>query len=154
MFYWFEFNYIHWHYKLKKLWKKKLCSKNQLENIKRFHDNSKLCCCCCSVTKSYLTLGNPIDCSTPGPSVLHYLPEIAQVSVHWVSDAMQTSHPLLSTSSPAFNLFQHQGLFKSVSSFIRWPKYWSIIFNISPSNEYSGLISFRIDWLDLLCQQI
>ena len=85
---------------------------------------------------------------------LHYLPEFAQTRVHWVSDAIQPSHPLSSPSPPAFNLSQHQGLFKWVSSLHQVAKkYWSFSFNISPSNEYSGLISFRMDWLDLLAVQ-
>jgi len=67
-----------------------------------------------------------------------------------VGDAIQLSHPVLSPSPPAFNLSQHQGLFKESVLCIRWPKYWSFSFSISPSNEYSGLISFRTDWLDLL----
>ena len=65
---------------------------------------------------------------------------------------MKSSHPLLSPLPPTFNLAQHQGLLKS-SQFFKWPKYWSFSFNISPSNEYSGLISFRMDWLDLLAVQ-
>ena len=81
------------------------------------------------------------------------LPEFIQTHVHWVGDAIQPSHPLSSPSPPAFNLSQHQGLFKWVSSCIRWPKYWSSSFSISPSNEYSGLISFWMDWLDLLAVQ-
>ena len=68
--------------------------------------------------------------------------------VHWVSDAIQPSHPL-SSPSPAFNISQHQGLFQWVSSSHQGPKYWSFSFSISPSNEYSGLISLRIDWFDL-----
>ena len=67
--------------------------------------------------------------------------------------AIQPSHPLLSTSPPAFNLSQHQDLFQGVSLRIRWPKYWSFSLSISPSNEYSGLISFRMDWFDLLAVQ-
>ena len=74
-----------------------------------------LCCCCCSVTKSCLTLFDPMDCSTPGSSVLHYLPEFAQTHVHWVSDTVQPSHPLSPSSPPALNLSQHQGLFQWVS---------------------------------------
>ena len=66
---------------------------------------------------------------------------------------IQPSHPLLSLSSPAFNLSQHQNLFNESVLCIRWPKYWSFTFSISPSNEYSGLISFRIDWLNLLAVQ-
>ena len=93
-----------------------------------------------------------MDCSTPGFSVLYHLPEFAQTHVHWVSDAIQPSHPLSSPSPPAPNPSQHQSLFQWVSSRIRWPKYWSFSFSISPSNEYSGLISFRIDWLDLAVQ--
>ena len=70
----------------------------------------------CSVSKSCLTPCDPMDCSVPGFSVLHYLPELAQTHVHWVGDAIQPSHPLSSPSPPAFNLSQHQGLFKWVSS--------------------------------------
>ena len=88
-----------------------------------------------------------MDCSTPGFPVHHQLLELAQTHVHRVCDAIQLSHPLLSPSPPAFNLSQHQGLFKESVLCIR---YWSFSFSISPSNEYSGLISLRIDWLDLL----
>ena len=93
-----------------------------------------------------------MDCSTPGLPVHHQLPEPAQTHVHPVSDAIQPSHPLLSPS-PAFNLSLYQGLFKWVSSSRQVAKYWSFSFSISPSNEYSGLKSFRIDWLDLLAVQ-
>ena len=79
--------------------------------------------------------------------------KFAQTHVHWVSDAIQPSYPLSSPSPPAFNLSQHQGLFQWVSSSYQWPKYWSFSFSINPSNEYSGLISFRIDWFDLLAVQ-
>ena len=95
----------------------------------------------------------PMDCSTPGLPDHHQLPEITQTHVHWVSDAIQPSHPLSSPSPPALSLSQHQGLFKWVSSSHRGPKYWSFSFNISPSNEHWGLISFRMDWLDLLAVQ-
>ena len=89
------------------------------------------------------------DCSTPGFLVYHQLPEPAQTHVHRVSDAIQPSHPL-SSPSPAFNLSQHQGLFQWVEVLhIRWRKYWSFSFSISPSSEHPGLISFRMDWLDL-----
>ena len=94
-----------------------------------------------------------MDCSTPGFPVNHQLSELAQTHVHRVGDAIQPSHPLPSPSPPAFNLTQHQGLFQWVSSCIRLAKYWSFNFSISPSNEYSGLISFRIDWSDLLVVQ-
>ena len=67
---------------------------------------------------------------------------------HWVGDAIQPSHPLSSPSPPAFNLSQQQGLFQWVLH-IRWPKYWSFSFSIRPSSEHPGLISFRMDWLDL-----
>ena len=73
--------------------------------------------------------------------------------VHWVSDAIIPSQPLQSPSPPNFNLSQHQSLFKWVRSLHQVPKYWSFSFNISPSNEDSGLISFRTDWLDLLAVQ-
>ena len=89
-----------------------------------------------------------MDGSTPGFPVHHQLPELPQTHVHGVSDDIQTSHPLLSPSPPAFNLSQYQGLFQLVLP-IRWPKYWSFSFSISLSKEYSGLFSFRIDWLNL-----
>ena len=90
----------------------------------------------------------------PDFPVLHNIPELAQTYIHWVDDAIQPSHPLLSLSSPAFNLSQHQGLLKNESVLhFRWPKYWSFSFNISPSSEHPGLISFRMDWLDLLAVQ-
>jgi len=107
---------------------------------------------CCSVTRLCSTLCDPMDCSTPGFPVLHHLPELAQTHVHWVGDAIQPSHPL-SSPSPAFNLSQHQGLFQWVSSSHQVTKEWSFSFSISPSNEYSGLVSFRIDRFDLLAVQ-
>ena len=94
-----------------------------------------------------------MDCSTPGFPVHHHLPELAQTHVHWVSDAIQPSHPLSSPSPPAFNLSQHWGFYNESALHIRWPKYWSFSFSISPSNEYSGLISSRMDSLDLLAVQ-
>ena len=106
-----------------------------------------------SIAQSCLTFCNPMDCGMPGFPVHHQLLEFTQTHVHWVSDAIQPSQPLLSPSSPAFNLSQHQGLFKLVSLHIRWAKYWSFSFSISPSNEYSELISFRMDWLDLFAVQ-
>ena len=90
-----------------------------------------------------------MDRSTPGLPVHHQLPESTQTHVHWVRVAIQPSHPL-SSPPPAFNLSQHQGLFQWASSSHWGPKYWSFSFSISPSNEYLGLISFRMDWLDLL----
>ena len=81
------------------------------------------------------------------------LPELTKTHVHRVSDAIQASHPLSSPSPPAFNLFQHQFFSSELVLHIRWPKYWSFSFRISPSNEYSGLISFRIDWFDFLAVQ-
>ena len=102
-------------------------------------------------TQSCPTLCDPMDCSTPGLFVHHQLPEFTLTHVHWVGDAIQWSHPLSSTSPPAFNLSQHHSN-ESVLC-IRWPKYWSCSFSISPSNEHSELISFRTDWLDLLVVQ-
>ena len=103
-----------------------------------------------SVAQPCPTLCDPMDCSTPNFLVYHQFLELAQLHVHQVGDAIQPSHPL-SSPSPAFNLSQHQGL-ESVLH-IRWPKYWSFSFSISSSNEYSELISFRMDWLDLLAVQ-
>ena len=85
-------------------------------------------------------------------ALLCYLPEFAQTHVHWVDVAIQPSHPR-SPSSPTFNLSQHQGLFQWVGSSHKWPKYWSFSFSICPSSACSGLISFRMDWFDLLVVQ-
>ena len=106
------------------------------------------------VAQSCLTLCDPMNHSTPGLPVHHQLPEFTQTQVHQIGDTIQPSHPLSSPSPPAPNASQHQGLFSNESALlIRWPKYWSFSFNISPSNEHPGLISFRMDWLDLLAVQ-
>ena len=111
------------------------------------------CYCCCLESKSCPTLCNRMDCSTPGFLIPHPLPEFAQTHVHWVSDAIQPSHPLsprllLPTIFPSIRVFSNESAFQ-----IRWSKYWSFSFSISPSSEYAGLISFRIDWFDLLAVQ-
>ena len=106
-----------------------------------------------SVAQLCLTLCNPMDCSMPGLPVHHQLLELTQAHFCWVRDAIQPSHPLSSTS-PLPSIFPSIRVFSNESFLhIRWPKYWIISFSISPSNEYSGLISFRIDWLDLLAVQ-
>ena len=91
-----------------------------------------------------------MDCSMPGFPVCHQFPKLAQTHVHWVGEAIQPSHPLLPPSPPAFNLSQHQGLFQWVSSSHQVAKVLKFSFNISPSNEYFILISFRMDWLGVL----
>ena len=105
--------------------------------------------CCCTVAKSCLILCNPMDRSTPGFLVLHCLPKFAQTHVHWDSDAnnLILCHPLLllPSISPRIRVFSSESALH-----IRQPKYWSFNFHISPSNEYSGLTSFRIDWFELL----
>ena len=107
-----------------------------------------------SVTQSCPTLCDPMDCSTPGFPVHHQLPELAQIHVYWVSDAIQPSHPLSSPSPPTINLSQCQGLFQWVSSSHQVATVLEFqIVCISPSNEYSRLISFTMDWLDLLAVQ-
>ena len=95
-----------------------------------------------------------MECTLPGFPVHHQLLELAQTHVHWVSDAIQPSHPLLSPS-PAFNFSQHHLFTNESVLHIRWPKPsdWSFSFSISSSNEYSVLKSFRIDWFDLLAIQ-
>ena len=93
-----------------------------------------------------------MNCSTPGLSVFHHLPEFAQIHVHWVSNAVQPYHPLL-PSSLALNLSQQQGLFQWDSYSNQVAKDWIFSYTISPSNGYSGLISFKIDWFDLLAVQ-
>ena len=106
-----------------------------------------------SVTQSCLSLCNPMYCSTPGFPVHHQLLEPSQTHVHQVSDAIQPSHPHHSLL-PLPSIFPSIRVFSIESVLcIRWPKYWDFSFSISPFNEYSGLISFRIDWLDLLSVQ-
>ena len=103
-----------------------------------------------SVAQSCLTLCNPMDCNTPGFPVLKHLLKHARSHVHWVGGAIHhlvLYYPLLPPSiSSSIRVFSNE-----LAPCIRWPKYWSFSFNISPSNEYSGLISFRIVWLDLPC---
>ena len=94
-----------------------------------------------------------MDCSMPGFPVYHQIPELAQTHVHWVSDAIQPSHPLLSPSPPTFNLSQHQGLSQWVSSLQPVAKILEALTSASVLPEYSGLISFTMDWLDLLAVQ-
>ena len=106
-----------------------------------------------SVAQSCLTLCDPMDYSTPGFPVHQQLLELVPTHVHWVGDAIQLSHPLSAPSSPTFNLSQHQSVFHESVLCIRWPKYWSFSFSISPSNEHPGLNSFRMDRLDLLTVQ-
>ena len=108
---------------------------------------------CYSMAKSCPTLCDPTDCSTPGSPVIHNLPELAWIHGHWVSDAIQPFHHhlpslLLSSIFPSVRVFSNESALH-----IRWPKYWSFIFSISPCNEYSGLISFNIDLFDLLAIQ-
>ena len=94
-----------------------------------------------------------VDCSTPGFPVLHQPPELSQTHVHQVGDAIQPSHPLSSPPPPP-SVFPSIRVFSNESVIhIRWPKYWSFSINISTPNEYSGLISFRMDWLYLLAVQ-
>ena len=114
---------------------------------------------CISGSRSHLLLFShsavsdslqPMECSTPGPPVLHHLPELAQTPVCWISSAIHhlvLCHPLLLLPSifPSIRVFSNESAFH-----IRWPKDWSLNFSISPSNKYSGLIPFRIDWCDLL----
>ena len=110
-------------------------------------------CCCCSVTQWCLTLCDPVNCKMPSFPVLHHLLEHAHTHIPWVSDAIQLSCPLLTllllpSIFPSIRVFSNE-----LALCIRWPRYWSFSFNISPSNEYSGVISFRIDWFDLLAVQ-
>ena len=106
-----------------------------------------------SVNQSCPTLFNSMDCSTPGLHVHHQLPEFTQTHVHQVRDTIQPSHPLSSPSLPPA-IFPSIRVFSNESVLhIRWVRYWSFSFSIGPSNEYSGLVSFRMDWLDLLALQ-
>ena len=106
-----------------------------------------------SVAQSCPTLCNPMNCSTPGLPVPRQLPEFTQTQVHRVGDAFQPSHPLsslllLPPVPPSIRVFSNESTLR-----MRWPKHWSFSFSISPSKEHPGLISFRMDWLDLLAVQ-
>ena len=103
-----------------------------------------------SVGQSCPTLCDPMNRSMPGLPVHHQLPEFTQTHVHRVGDAIQPSHPLSSPFPPAPNPSQHQSLFQWVNSSQEVAKYWSFSFGIIPSKEIPGLISFTMDWLDLL----
>ena len=102
---------------------------------------------------SRVWLCDPMNCNTLGLPFYHQLPEFTQTHVHWVSNAIQPSHPLLSPFPPIPNPSQHQTFSNESILCIRWPKYWRFSFIISPSKEIPGLISFRMDWLDLLAVQ-
>ena len=106
-----------------------------------------------SVTQSCPTLCDPMNRSTPGLPVQHQLPEFTETHVHRVSDAIQPSHPLSSPSLPAPNPSSMRVFSNESTLRMRWPKYWSFSFGIIPSKEIPGLISFRMDWLDLLTVQ-
>ena len=90
---------------------------------------------------------------TPSIPVHHHLPELTQTHIHRVRDAIQPSHPLSSPFPPAPNPSQHPSFSNESTFCMRWPKYWSFSLSISPSNEHPGLVSFRMDWLDLLAVQ-
>ena len=109
--------------------------------------------CCYSVAQSCPALHDPMDCSIAGSPVPHHLPEFAQVHAHWTGDA--SSHlilwcPLLLLAS-VFTIIRDFS--NELTVLIRWPKYWSFSFSISPSNDYPGLISLKIDWFDPLSVQ-
>ena len=106
-----------------------------------------------SVAQSCPTLCSPMNRSTPGLLVYHQLLELTQTHAHRVGDAIQPSHPLLPLSPPAPNPSRIRVFSIESTLRMRWPKYWSFSFSISPSNEHPGLISFRMDWLDLLAGQ-
>ena len=112
-------------------------------------------CFCCSVAKSCLTLCNPMDCSTLSLPVHHQLTEFTQNSCplsHWCHPTISSS--VVPFSSPLPSIFSSIRVFSKESVLrIRWPKYWSFSFSISPFSEYLGLISFRMDWLDFLTVQ-
>ena len=122
-----------------------------LTTLKSIDSSISLQVCCCSVAKLCPTLWDPMVCTMPGFAFLHYLSEFAHTRIHWISDAIQPFFILgcpilLSSIFPSISVFSNES-----ALCIRWPKYWS--FSISPSNEYSELFSFRIDWFDLLAVQ-
>ena len=106
-----------------------------------------------SVTQLCLTVCDPMNCSTPGLPVHHQFPEFTQTHVHRVSDAIQPSHPGPSPFPPASVPSSIRIISSESNLRIRWPKYWSFSFSISPSKEHLGLVSFRMDCLDFLAVQ-
>ena len=150
------------------LWSCALCIGREDEMMLFFHSNrargvlceANLSTIACdlvqfsSVTQWCPTLWDSMDHSTPGIPVHHQLPEFTKTHVHRVGDAIQPSHSLLPPCPPAFNRSQHQGLFKWVSSSYQMTKLLAYQLQHSPSNEHSGLISFRMDWLDLLAVRL
>ena len=115
----------------------------------------RILCCWCSLAYFCLTLGDPMDCSTSGFPVLHQLPDLAQIHVHWVAGIIQPSHPLSPPSPPALSLSQHQGLFQWVGSLHQVAKVLELQLQLQSFQWIlrTGLISFRIDWFDLLVVQ-
>ena len=114
------------------------------------HRNGRSWYDCCSVAQSCPSLCDPMNCSTPGLPVIQFLLKLVKTHVCWVDDAIQPSHPLFLPPSifPSIRVF-----FSESALHIRWLKYWNLSFSISPSNEYLGLIAFRMDWFDLLAVQ-
>ena len=130
----------------KQVW---LAEKNHQILITSRNSNYLITYCCCSVATSCPALCHPVDCAVVGFSVLQYLLEFALTHVHWISDAILCQPLLLPPSVfPSIRVFSNELALR-----IRWPKYWGFSFSISPSNEHSGFISFRIDWFDLLAVQ-
>ena len=122
------------------------------KSLSRVKEWNHICSISSVQSQSCPTLCDPMDRSIPGLPVHHQLLKFTQTHVRLISDAIQPSHPLSSPSSPAPNPYQQ--LFSNESTLhMRWPKQWSFSFNIIPSKEIPGLISFRMDWLDLLAVQ-
>ena len=108
--------------------------------------------CCCSVTQSCPALCHPMDCRMPDFPVLHHHPELAQT--HIIESVMSSNHLILCRPRLLLpSIFPSIRVSNKLALRISWPKYWIFSFSISPSNKYSGLISFRMDWLDLLAVQ-
>ena len=107
----------------------------------------------CSISQSCLNLCDPMNHSTTGLPVHHQLPQFTQTHAHRVGDVIQPSHPLLSSSPPAPNPPSIRVFSNESTLCMRWPNYWSFSFNISPSNEYPGLIYFRMEGLYHLAVQ-
>ena len=109
---------------------------------------------CCSVAQSCPTRCNPMDCSMPGFPVLHHLPDLAQTHVHWITGVPSNHLVLCCPLLLLLSIFASIRVFSNgLSLHITWPKYWCFSFNISPSNDYSGLISFKTAWFDHIAVQ-
>ena len=142
---------LHWLHRADQIYGWLICLKSQLQPLPSWPHLDPSWCLVqfSSVVQSCPTLWDLMNHSTPGSHVHHQLPESSQTHIHQADDAIQPSHPLLSPSLPPLNPPSIRVFSNESTPRVRWPKYWSFSFSISPTKEHTGLISFRMDWLDL-----